>query len=314
MNKKVIILICLMLLITLSYFIFITKFISFKKPKVEDFKSQNEIIENNPENLNNIEKDNVIDFGEVNNEENITYNNNGSNRVATSSILDVIERTARKHIANFNFSTAEDSITSSIADYDISNSPDFDNLKDMYFDLPVMIQFEHLKSYNENNQLIQLINGLRDSENYFVSVMWLDRKERENFIYMNDSVNPVFAGELEVLNKNRIVDFNIEELDGLSKRFSNIEYVDEIEFEIEGNVLIAYIAKVNGKFMFFRMIEKFEDTTIYYTIKEWNELQNEIKGNLSPLKESKESKDLNFKNDTFIDNLDEEIEKQKEDD
>lgn len=267
MNKKVVFLVILMLVIVLCYFVIINKIIFSNKLNIK-----------NPSNNSDIEKQDVNKEDNNNEEED-------KKRIATKSVLDVIERETRKNISNFDFSLAERNMANKITNYDIDNSPDFESLKEMYFDLPIMAQFENLKKYEQYEQIKNLIKNIKDSENFFVSVMWLDMKERENFIYMDDSINPVFDGTIEIINKNIVKQTERDVLDRVNVRFSNIKEIIEIEFKIEDNYLIAYIVKLEDELKFYKIIEKIEGSTHYITIEEWERIYRRIERNKTTAQE-----------------------------
>lgn len=272
-KRKAIFLVILFLLIVLIYFIAINKTMTFNNSNInKDLQSLNDIdIYKDRESILNTEK-----------------------RIVTKSMLDSVEKKARKDISNFNFRDANDYIDEKLSNYDIENlSVNFKDFANMYFDLPIMCQFEFLKSHKENKQIRELIKNLQDVENFFVSVMWLDRQEREYLIYMDDSINPVFNGGIKITNKQK-VDKNEEiDLDRVDVRYSNIEDIIKIEFEIEGNDLIAYIVKTEKGLGFYKITEKNKGSTRYYTIDEWEEIYKEINDGLRTTKKSNDVEENN---------------------
>lgn len=276
MNKKIIVIIILMILFIILFLFIMSNLVlkndNFVIKERSDKKDNNKFkVEDEDEDeddsvsIIDIPKDNSIILGDKN------------GPIMSQNVIKTIEKSARAKIANFQFSKAEKDITDAIKTYNIKDSSSFKDIEEMYFDLPAMIQLPYLLSYEDNENIARLIKNLKDNENFFVSVMWLERPEREKFIYTGDSINPVFYGNMEIISKNKINIqdiLNIEALKNINKRIKNIEEIYEYEFEIENNVLIAYVVKANNSYGVYKIIEKIDDSTNYYTINEWNKILN----------------------------------------
>lgn len=284
MNKKITMMIGLMLVVILCFVFFLSRVI------VNNNITTSKEGKSKENNSNSYLENEVYTSKEL--EEGITYSHT-KGKIMTEAIVNSVEQQARYKISQFDFVGAQDYMAEVVADYDINNSPAFDKIKKMYHDLALMSKFEYLVESKQENILKNMIQNLQDVENFFISVMWLDRADRESFIYMNDSINPVFYGGVKVLKKEIVDEENIHE--EIRRRFEDIDEVIKFEFDIEDNILLAYIVKSNDKFHLFKIVEKEEGTTHYLTIKEWRDFYNKFNGNDSGSEKSIDNENIEDK-------------------
>lgn len=285
MNKKITMMIGLMLVVILCFVFFLSRVI------VNNNIATSKEGKSKENNSNSYLENEVYTSKEL--EEGITYSHT-KGKIMTEAIVNSVEQQARYKISQFDFVGAQDYMAEVVADYDINNSPAFDKIKKMYHDLALMSKFEYLVESKQENILKNMIQNLQDVENFFISVMWLERSEREAYIYMNDSISPVFYGGVEIIKKEIVNKKNIEDIyEDIKRRFENIDEITKFEFKIENNELVAYIVKSNGKFHFFKIEEKIEGSTPYYTINKWHKIyKNEFNfNNLQIEKNSTENND-----------------------
>lgn len=284
LNKKIITLITFMTIIIICFVFFIsTVLINNTANKNMDKKaSADEEVVSIDKNVNGTK-----DYTETTNytskelEDGISYGD--GTKIMTEQIAKNIEQKVRGMVSQFEFSKAEKYLTNTLEEYDIEKSPAFNKIKNLYYDLPSMVNFPYMLESGEIDLLKNIIWDLDDVENFFVSIMWLERAERQSFIYMNDSINPVFYGRIKILSKEKVDKENIQ--DDIKRRFENIDEVIKIEFDIEDNTLLAYIVKSNDKFNLFKIEEKEKGSTHYLTINEWNEFDNKLNNNNSQINE-----------------------------
>lgn len=305
MNKKIAILITLMLVLIICFTFFLSRIIVKNNISSNKISDKGVNASSDGKNIDNNIKNNAQDTTYTHQElkEGISYGHNGE-KIMTEAIASSIEQQARNKVSQFDFVGAERYLADTIADYDINNSPSFNRIKNLYHDLPSMAKFPYMLESGQDNILKEIISGLEDSENFFTSVMWLERPDRESFIYMDDSISPVFYGGVKVLKKEIIDEKDIQ--DEIKRRFKDIDEVIKFEFDIEDNILLAYIVKSNNKFHFFKIEEKIKGSTLYYTINEWRDFSqnsfNEKTGDES-MKQTPfiEEKDSNDATTTYID-------------
>lgn len=290
MNKKIAILIVLMLVVILCFTFFLSRIVvnnaSYKNSNKETNITSND---NNTSNTG----DSTVKKNYTDEELKAGISYGDGTQIMTEPIAESIEQKARTIISQFNFAKAERYLADTLKEYDINNSPAFNKIEKLYHDLPSMAYFPYMLETGQINLLKDIIKDLEDSENFFISVMWLDRADRESFIYMNDSINPVFYGGVKVLKKEIVDEENINE--EIRRRFEDIDEVIKFEFDIEDNILLAYIVKSNGKFHLFKIVEKEEGTTHYLTIKEWRDFYNKFNGNDSGSEKSIDNENIEDK-------------------
>lgn len=273
MNKvKKIILTIFIMLLAISCFLITNKIIKTQKPMIEtpiiedndkDNKDDDEIVEDDKGQIT-IKGDNHVTYGDDN------------GRILSEAMARTIEEEARRLVADFKFFEAERYVANAIAQYNIKDSESFKYIKGMYDEFPIICKFSDLLSYGENQLLIDSIKSLKDNENFFISVMWLEMGNREYFIETTDSVNPVFSGGITVLDRNIVKAEDREVLGRVGDKIKDIEEIVEYKFDIEGNVLLAYIVEGKDRLHFYKIVEEVEDSTYYYTISEWQDLFREL--------------------------------------
>lgn len=224
-------------------------------------------------------------------------------RELSQGIANIAESRAREDIYNFNFIDAVNKLESTISDYSFESLSNYENLKNIQIDLIVMSHFEQMLERNDVNRLKDSIRNLNDLENFFISVMWLDRANREDLIFSNESINPIFDGGIRIIDKRKINKNEKSFLSRVDTSFSDIQDIYEVEFEIENNELLAYIIVNNDRYVFYNILEKNKGSTHYLTIKEWEKAyQNTFQNNSS-----------NTKNFEGVEELDNEMQSEETD-
>jgi len=185
----------------------------------------------------------------------------------------------KEKIFAFKFEEAEQDLLK----FKESNESNFSknaDLKEMLNELALMANFKEMRERNENKRIIELIKSFKNSDDFFASIMWLEDSDRKYLIESSESLNPVFYGNVKIINKREISLKDLNDLYNIKSKIENIDKCIEYKFEIENYNLLAYIIKADDNLYLYSITETEEGKTPYFTIEEWDKFYEETQKNL----------------------------------
>lgn len=229
---------------------------------IDSSNSNNEKIEENLSNISNNE----------NKGDSVTTE---EKRDLTNTEADTLNLRGSDYLFKLDFLEANKYFYEAMEDKKFNESQS--DLKIKYQETAILANFYDLREREEFDMIKELIRTLTDTDVFFASVMWLDTENRKPFIASSESINPVFYDGMTVLDKRIVTENEVEDIKGVSKVFKNLEEIHEYRFEIEGNILLAYVIKNNDKLYVYKITEEIKGSTPYSTIREWDDFLSNVK-------------------------------------
>ena len=253
---------------------------TIKNPEVTkedlDLIDDSRVVDNVEEKEKNDFNDGLTDFSEVDKMDGEVVTGKSDGRLLSLENAKEIESVSRQYVSNFEFTEAEQYMTNRLSDLNVLDSDAFEGIKKYYYDLPFLCQLPELKEYEDTETMLNLIEGLKDEENYLIASLFLERPDRLTLFKTPESLNPVFYGTIDVKG--------VEEVDRSDSIYKEVDFfykdkapfkVTKISFEIEKNPLKAYIVNANNKLDLYKIMDEDGYESVYYTIDEWNKISGE---------------------------------------
>lgn len=272
-EKIKIIIMFLFIAIILFTFVYILNKTIIEKQETKNINNKSNKIKNE-KNLDKNREDKKKTIYDKNNHITYSFNNKNGN-ILTESIAKTIEEKTRKKILQFKFLEAHDYMADAISEYDIENSPAFKSIEGMYRDLAIICALPQVLEDGNNMQVLEMIKSLNDNENFFIISMWLDDELRKYLLCKKDSINPVFIGNIKIIEKKTINADDSKHLTDVERVIEDVQEIVKYRFEIEDNELCAYIIQAKDGFYFYKITREVEGTNYYPTVEEWEKIWKE---------------------------------------
>lgn len=218
-------------------------------------------------------------------EDNTGIKNENKEKEITEIKLEVInlertEKEVRKLISQFKFYEANEHLTLYLNSIDREEALKNEGISNLYYDLPILCKLEEMSLSNNKKLVRDSVLNLLDIENFVIATLWLDDEQRNYILQHEDSLNPIFWGDIEIESVEEVT-MEDKEYKRLRSRNKKISVGYKAHFNIGEDNLIAYISEVeDGSYVFEAIIEEVEGSTIYYTKKEWEDIYKIIQENL----------------------------------
>lgn len=130
--------------------------------------------------------------------------------------------------------------------------------------------------YATDEGIDNILNRITDTELAFLGVMLLDHRIRGEYILNKESLNPIFDDvKIRILKKEEAK--NEELFNRINNLYSNVEGVEQIHFNIDGNELYAYVLIFqDGRAKLYTIQEVVEGSTSYKSVSEWNKVYEKL--------------------------------------
>ena len=166
----------------------------------------------------------------------------------------------------FEFLEAHEKTVEELLKYQEDTLPK--QMKDLRDETATISNFQAMLESKNRGMVVETIKRLQNEDCFFASVLFLKEEDRRYLIESIKSINPVFYGAMEDVQKQEITEsyvlLGMEELNELSQ----VEKVYQYEFKVEGNLIRAYLAKTNGNLRFIKMTGDAGNKIKYHTIEE----------------------------------------------
>lgn len=291
MNKKMIIgaifIIVVGIAITITSITLVTK--SLMKTDIDATPSISEEENKNQDELegeleSKLEEE-ITDFD--NDVTDISYPINSEAKELTEATAKTLEEQARRLYREFKFVEASEFLTDIVNDYKVEDSEYFSNLETLYRESSLMYYLPLVEG--DNDQVISIVRSITDVENHMLATLFIDSSLRDYLIHTEDSISPIFYGGVNVKTKRLLSkdDFNYKEA---IRDNNDIENMFEFEITVETFAFKAYIVESKKDTYFYKIVEEEENSTPFYTISEWREIDKKF--NQKSKKEVEDEEDI----------------------
>lgn len=172
--------------------------------------------------------------------------------------------------SNFEFEEAGKVGYEALNAYKLTDSETCKQLNRLYYDSGMMQGIKVKKDVYNDTDYRGLLSTLRDKEDFFNAIMYIERPHREELITESQSLNPVFTGGMYIKNV-AAVDPESDLYITCSAMNYDVTELWKFEFEIEKNDMIAYIGKGRDGYFIQKIEAAKEGSTNYLTVEQWEE-------------------------------------------
>ena len=183
--------------------------------------------------------------------------------------------TARGHFQKFEFLKGSEYLYEATRKYD-----DIDGgktLHTLYEDGSLLSNIAHSHGDEHSDEglvgevdgMLVILEGIRDPEMALLGTLSLDLKARNIILPVMDSLNPVFEGNVQIMEKTPV---NPGEYGNFAYG-KDIKVLHRINFHLEGYALYALVVEnPQGFSRLYAIYEQEKGSTNYLTVAKWNEL------------------------------------------
>lgn len=180
-------------------------------------------------------------------------------------------------LSKFDFIKAQEVLQVSLTDNKFDESEGAKKILQLYDENAIMGQFGYMSEKNDFELIQQIIKeNIKDPYSYLISTLWLESTLRADFIWEGASLNPEFYGDV-TLNQINNLDHTESYFQDCLRIWGDTKEVIQYDITIEKNPLYAYVGiRENGDPFLLRIDEQTPDSTYYYTVDEWREIEKQL--------------------------------------
>jgi len=216
------------------------------------------------------------------------------------------ENSARELFRAFEFVEGSESLYEAIRTYKEEGRGM--TLHVLYQDASILANLGHSHEEEEEGDeghveniegILSILSGVRDPEMALLGTLSLDLQERNAVIPSLDSLNPIFDGRVQVIDKE---EERGSVFDTLSVMY-DVKTLHRITFMVDGFSLVAYVIEDSQGYSHVNSIyESEKGSTHYLTVRKWEEL---FKKESQSKKSAPKSSESELKTDTYKEGGDE---------